>query len=216
MKTMKMKYVFVAIAAMLLGVAGLLAQTPEEIVNKMSEQMDRGDTEGLVLDFNMKIPVMGTVTSHNKILGKKMRMEMKSKDKVSIIWTDETTKRTYDKQTNELTIEAYTPSAGKTSESGNMETFEGIAEGYDLELQKETADAWYILCKKSKSNKDKDDPKKMELAVAKATYLPIYLKAKVSVINISFENVSLGVKEKDVAFNPDECPNAQIVDKRDM
>lgn len=210
---MKIKHVLVALVAMLLGSAGLAAQTPEEIVNRMSEQIDRGDAEGLVLDFNVKIPVVGTVNSHNKILGKKMRMEVTAKDKMSIIWTDETTKRTYDKQTNELTVEAYSPASDK-SENGNMETFEGIADGYDLELQKETADAWYILCKKSKTNKDKDDPKKMELCIAKTTYLPIYLKAKMSMVNVSFEHVAIGVTEKDVTFDPAECPGAKIVDKR--
>ena len=121
---MKNRFVVVALVALLLGPVGMAAQTPEEIVNKMSAQMDRGDAEGLVLDFNMKIPVVGTVTSHNKVLGKKMRMEVTAKDKKSIIWTDETTRRTYDKQTNILTIEANTPAADK-QENGNMETFKG-------------------------------------------------------------------------------------------
>ena len=210
---MKNWYVLVAFIALLMGPAGLAAQTPDVIVNKMSEQIDRGENEGLVLDFNMKIPVVGNVTSHNKVLGKRMRMEVTAKDKRSIIWTDETTRRTYDKQTNILTIEANTPAADK-QENGNMETFKGITDGYDLELQKETADAWFILCKKAKTNRDKDDPKRMELAVAKASFLPIYLKTKMSMINISFEHVAIGVTEKEVAFDPAECPGAKIVDKR--
>jgi len=210
---MKNRFVVVALVALLLGSVGLAAQTPEEIVNKMSAQMDRGDAEGLVLDFNMKIPVVGTVTSHNKVLGKRMRMEVTAKDKKSIIWTDETTRRTYDKQTNILTIEANTPAADK-QENGNMETFKGITDGYDLELQKETADAWFILCKKAKTNRDKDDPKRMELCIAKTSFLPIYLKTKLSMFNISFEHVAIGVTEKEVGFDPAECPGAKIVDKR--
>lgn len=76
-----------------------------------------------------------------------------------------------------------------------LSTFDRITEGYTLHLQKETADAWYILCKKARTNKDKDDPKKMELAVAKATYLPIYLRMKKSFITVSIENVTIGVSD---------------------
>jgi hypothetical protein len=33
-------------------------------------------------------------------------------------------------------------------------------------------------------------------------------------ITISIENVSIGVSEKDVTFNPADYPNATIIDKR--
>ena len=81
-------------------------------------------------------------------------------------------------------------------------------------MQKETADAWFILCKKAKTNRDKDDPKRMELCIAKTSFLPIYLKTKLSMINISFEHVAIGVTEKEVGFDPNEFPEAEIVDKR--
>ena len=54
----------------------------------------------------------------------------------------------------------------------------------------------------------------MDLAVSKATYLPIYLRMKQSVVSVSIEKVSIGVSEKSVTFNPAEYPNAKIIDKR--
>ena len=107
--------------------------------------------------------------------------------------------------------------AAKPSDSdddGSLKAVDSIANGYELSLQKETEDAWYILCKKSRSNKVKDDPAKMELAVAKGTYLPIYIRIKKSLISISMENVTPGVDEASVTFNPDEFPGATIIDKR--
>ena len=73
---------------------------------------------------------------------------------------------------------------------------------------------WYIFCKKSKSNKDKDDPKKMYIAVSKADYSCVYLKTKMKGIGISMENCKVGVTEKQVTFNPAEFPSAKIIDER--
>ena len=70
---MRVKYFFAALAALFLSGAALSAQTPEEIVQKMIAEMDRGDTEGFSMDFNMKIPIVGTVYSHNMVLGDKMK-----------------------------------------------------------------------------------------------------------------------------------------------
>lgn len=194
----------------------LAAQTPDEIVQKMSEQMDRGDEEGFTMDMNMKMPIIGTVGAHSLVRGDKVRMEMNAKDRSEIAWRDATTKWTYNTLTGEVTIEPREASSseGAAADKADLSTFDRITEGYTLHLQKETADAWYILCKKARTNKDKDDPKKMELAVAKATYLPIYLRMKKSFITVSIENVTIGVSEEEVTFNPADYPNAKIIDKR--
>ncbi|MBQ8060389.1 MAG: hypothetical protein IJ205_00385 [Bacteroidales bacterium] len=211
---MKIKYIVAAFVAVLLGAAGLNAQTPEEIVKKMSVQLDRAEAEGLIMDLNIKMPIVGTVKSHNMVLGKKMKTVATGKDKKAIMWMNETTKWEYDQQTNEIVITSNEPSKDKDKGNSEMKAFDSLTDGYDLVLEKETADAWYILCKKSKSNKDKDDPNKMNLAVSKATNLPIYLRMKQSVVTVSIENVGIGVSEKSVTFNPAEYPNAKIIDKR--
>lgn len=210
---MGIKNIVAALAAVLICGSGLYAQTPEEIVGKMSKQMERAETEGLVMDLNMKLPVIGSITSHNLIRGDKMKVTVSGKGKKAVMWSDGTTRWEYDEEAGEITVQSQKQSDSK-KENSEMKAFDSLTEGYDLILEKETADAWYILCKKSKSNKDKDDPAKIDLAVSKATYLPIYLRMKQSVVSVSIEKVSIGVSEKSVTFNPAEYPNAKIIDKR--
>lgn len=211
---MWIKKIVAALAAILVYGSGLFAQTPEEIVNKMSEQMKRADAEGVVMDMIIKMPVIGAITSHNLIRGDKMKSTATVKGKKAVIWSDGTTTWTYDEQAGEITVSPRKQSDDSKKEDSDLKAFESLTDGYDLTLEKETSEAWYILCKKSKSNKDKDDPGKMDLTVSKSTYLPIYMRMKQSVMSVSIEKVSIGVSEKSVTFNPSDYPNAKIVDKR--
>ena len=90
----------------------------------------------------------------------------------------------------------------------------GITEGYDVSIVKETADSWQLRCDKAKGNKDKDDPAKMDLIVAKKTYLPISLKAKYKGVTVTLRDFSLGVSKKEVTFNPSDYKGVKITDKR--
>jgi hypothetical protein len=63
-------------------------------------------------------------------------------------------------------------------------------------------------------NKDKDDPKRIDLAVSKATYLPVYLKTKTEGVSVTMENFKIGVDEAFVSFNPADYPNVKIIDER--
>lgn len=213
---MKINFIIAAIVATLMGAASLSAQTPEEIVSKMSEQLARCEKEGVEMDLVMKMPIIGEIRTHNLAIGDKVRSEIASKEKSVVIWTDGITQWTYDKTKDELTIESEKPEVKESSSESNsdLDMFDGITDGYDLKIEKEDANAWYILCKKSKANKDKDAPKKMDLAVAKGSYLPIYLRMKESMITVSLENVKPGVAEADITFNPADYPNATIIDKR--
>ena len=83
-----------------------------------------------------------------------------------------------------------------------------------MTIEKETDKAWFIKCKKSKSNKDKDSPKKMSLVVAKADYFPISLSMSDSGVAFTMRDISFGVSEKDVTFNQADYPDATIIDKR--
>jgi outer membrane lipoprotein-sorting protein len=141
-----------------------------------------------------------------------MRMEAKSMGKTIINWDDGTTSWTYDADKNELEIEDSKPST--KSDEGDAEMFKGVTDGYDVSIKKETDDAWHIHCKKSKTNKEKDDPKNMDIVVAKGTYFPKSLSAKMSGVTLVMRDIAFGVKEEDVTFDQSKYSGATIVDKR--
>ena len=142
-----------------------------------------------------------------------MRVEVTMMGETAVNWTDGVTDWTYDSKKNEIEIENATPEDGSSNDN-EAEMFKGITEGYDVSIKKETADAWHILCKKSKTNKEKDDPDKMDLVVAKETYYPVSLSAKISGVRVTLRDISYGVTEKQVTFNPADYPDAKIIDKR--
>ncbi len=194
------------------GVA--IAQTPEEIISRMEAEMAKHDEkEGLAMTMDMKIPILGTFSSRTYTLGDKYRIEITEDGKQSITWSDGQTDWNYDSEKNEIEIKKHEVKE-KTETEGDAKMFSGITDGYDVKLDKETSDSWQFLCKRSKSNPDKDAPKKMTLIVAKGTYMPISLSAKVSAITITMRDLSYGVTEEQVTFNPKNYPTATIVDKR--
>ena len=191
-----------------------IAQTPEEIISRMEAEMAKHDEkEGLAMTMDMKIPILGTFSSRTYTLGDKYRIEVSEDGKQSITWSDGKTDWTYSSEKNEIEIKKHEVKE-KTETEGDAKMFSGITDGYDVKLDKETSDSWQFLCKRSKSNPDKDAPKKMTLIVAKGTYMPISLSAKVSAITITMRDLSYGVTEEQVTFNPKNYPTATIVDKR--
>lgn len=191
-----------------------IAQTPEEIISRMEAEMAKHDEkEGLAMTMDMKIPILGTFSSRTYTLGDKYRIEVSEDGKQSITWSDGKTDWTYSSEKNEIEIKKHEVKEKKENE-GDAKMFDGITDGYDVKLDKETPDTWQFLCKRSKSNPDKDAPKKMTLIVAKGTYMPISLSAKVSAITITMRDLSYGVTEEQVTFNPKNYPNATLVDKR--
>ena len=211
---MKRVFLIVCFVVAMIAPTNLLAQTPEEVVERMNVELNKGDSLGLAFDFVMSIPILGEFRATSYTLGKKLRMEMIKDGKKNISWTDGTTDWDYDAETNEIKITNAKPKE-ESETSGNVGLAKGATEGYDLSFEKKTNDkVWYIFCKKSKSNKDKDDPKKMYIAVSKADYSCVYLKTKMKGIGISMENCKVGVTEKQVTFNPAEFPSAKIIDER--
>ncbi len=209
---MDMKRLFALITALALAVASF-AQTPEEIVDRMSEAMEQLGNTGLRMTMDLKIPILGTMSTVAWSLGAKMRMEAEAMGKKIITWMDNDTEWTYTAEDNTITIknrDAQKPS----SEQENMKMLDSVTEGYDVFLKKETDTAWYIQCKKSKSNTNKDDPKTMDLVVAKGTYHPVSLSARVSGITVTMRDLDFNVTEKQVTFNKADYPGVTIVDKR--
>ena len=190
-----------------------LAQTPTEIISRMEDEMNKHEKDGISLTIDVKIPIVGSLSTLTRTKDKKARMEAEVKGVRVITWVDGTTQWIYNTKDNEIVIDKMDP--GKAGEDGgDAAMLTGIAEGYDVSIQKETPQAWYLLCKKSKDNKDKDDPKTMDLIVAKNTYYPVSLSAKMSGVTLTLRDISFGVSDKQVSFNAADFPGVKITDKR--
>ena len=191
----------------------LSAQTPEEIIGRMDSEMKKADDQGLAITMDIAIPIIGKTSAAMKIRGEKARTEISLKDVKETLWMDESTMWTYSSKDNEVVIENRSADT-KSSTDENMEMFSGITEGYDVTLEKETADTWQFRCDKSNSNTNKDDPKKMTLVVSKKDYMPKSLTAKLKGVTVTMRDAKLGVSESEVTFNPASLPGVKITDKR--
>ena len=208
-----MKRFFALLTACVLSVAAY-AQTAEEIIAKMEEVMEQFSEEnGLRMTMDIKIPILGTLSSSVWSLGDKMRMEAKMMGKKLVTWQDGVTEWTYDSDENTITIEKQDQSK-KSDEKENMEMFQNATEGYDVSIGNETASSWTIKCKKNSSNTNKDDPKNMEIVVAKGSYYPLSLSAKIEGVTVTMHDLKFSVSEKDVTFNKADYPGVTIIDKR--
>lgn len=203
------KVLSVAVAFVMCAIT-LCAQTADEIVKRMDAEMEKHRNEGLVMTMDMKILLVGEISTTIMSLGDNYCA--RSEGAGVITWGDGKTTWTYNSDKNELTIE--NASKDSSVESGADDMLSGITSGYNVSLQSETDKAWYLKCKKSRSNKDKNDPKKMDLVVEKGTYYPIGLSTKAAIASISIHDVSFGVTEDQVTFNPAAYPNAKVIDKR--
>lgn len=192
-----------------------MAQTAEEIITRMEAEMSKHDeSEGTAMTMDMKIIFVGTISSRNYVLGDKMRIEAINDDgKNFVTWSDGKTEWVYDSEKNEIEITNAKPKE-KTETKGDTKLFQDITDGYEVKIDKETATEWHIRCKRSKSNPDKDAPKRMDLVVAKGTYWPVSLSTSVTAATVTMRDFSFGVTEEQVTFNPNEFPNANIIDKR--
>ena len=185
-------------------------QTAHDIVTRMDQEMEKHQDEGLELVLDMKLPLLGTTSTKTCILGKNYSMETVINGEAITAWSDGETVWTYTPASNKVEIDKVAVS----STNDNVEMLNGITDGYDVSLTRETDSAWYILCKKSKNNPDKDAPKTMDLVVSKGTYMPVSLTAKVSVITVTLRGMKYGVAPNRVTFNPADYPGVTIIDKR--
>ena len=208
-----MKRILALLTACALALAAY-AQTAEEIMAKMGEVMEQvGEESGLRMTMDIKIPILGTMSTKAWSLGDKMRMEAEMMGKKLITWQDGETEWTYDSDANTITIEKQDTSK-RSEEKENMEMFQNATEGYDVSIGKETSTTWTIKCRKNRSNTNKDDPKNMEIVVSKGTYYPVSLSAKVNMVTVTMRDLKFHVTEKEVTFNKAEYPGATVIDKR--
>ena len=207
-----MKRIIALLTAFSLAVAAF-AQTPEEIITKMEETMAQLEVDGLVMAMDIKIPILGTMSSKAWNKGEKTRIEGEMMGVRIVTFIDGDTEWEYNSKENQVRIRRHDPNK-ESQEESNAKMFEAISEGYDVFLDKETATAWHIRCKKNKNNKEKDDPKTMDLVVAKGTYYPVSLSAKVSGITVRMYDLGFNVSEKQVTFDRADYPGATIIDER--
>lgn len=212
-KTSTMKKIIAIISFIALATSAM-AQTAEEIITRMDAEMSKhNESEGFAMTMDMKIIFIGTISSRSYILGDKMRIEANRDGKDFITWSDGKTEWTYDSEKNEIEITNAKPKEKSEAES-DTKMFTGITDGYDVKIDKETPTEWHIRCKRSKSNPDKDAPKKMDLVVAKGTYWPVSLSTSVTAATVTMRDLSFGVTEKQVTFDEKDYPGVKIVDKR--
>ena len=207
-----MKKILFLLLPALLAAATLSAQTPEEIIARVDQETARFDAEGCSMVMELKFPIIGAVATTIYTRGDKYKMIMSIKGDTSISWSDGVTDWDYESSKNTVTIKPH--KADGSSEADNAKMMEGITEGYDVRLKKETADTWQFRCTKSKTNTNKDDPKNMDLVVSKATYLPVSLTARAGGLTITMRDVSIGVSEQEVTFDASKYATAKIIDER--
>lgn len=193
-----------------------IAQTPDEIVSRMEAELAKHNkSEGFAMTLDLKMIIIGTVSSRVYTLGDKTRLEGTIEGNEVITWKDGVTEWNYDSSKNEIEITNAEPKAESESESDdNMKLFSNVTEGYDVKIDKETPTEWHLRCKKSKSNPKKDDPKKMDLVVEKDTYWPVSLTASLKGVTMTIREITYGLTEEQVTFDPKAYPNAKVVDKR--
>lgn len=207
-----MKKFFLIVVALAAFASLGYAQTADEIVERMDKELKKGESVGTAVTFDIHIPIIGQVSSRIRTLGNRSRADIDAKGEKGIIWVVKDTSWSYSPKDNEIVIELGKKDNG-SSQQGN-EMLSGITEGYNVSIVKETADSWQLRCDKAKGNKDKDDPAKMDLVVAKKTWLPVRLKAKYKGVTVTLRDFSLGVSRKEVTFNPSDYKGVKITDKR--
>lgn len=62
------------IFAFLAWMVPAIAQTPEEIVSRMEAELDKHENDGVIMTVDVKIPILGSMTTTSWMLGEKMRM----------------------------------------------------------------------------------------------------------------------------------------------
>ena len=179
-----MKKLFSLLLVLTITVTGL-CQTPEQIVSRMSKQIDSLSKGGVAMTVELKVPILGTQTTRCYLLDKKGCFEIKIKDAQVITWADSLDVWVYNSKENTVEISRHKES--KSSKAGRDEMFPEF---------------------------DKDAPKTIDLIVAKGTYLPVIMRTKTSGITITMKDISYGVSEKKVTFDMNDYPGVKVVDKR--
>ena len=190
------------------------AQTGLEIVTRMNQRMSDRQSEGMCMSADVKIPVMGTVTTKTYAYGNKRRMDVESSKINTITFIDDTLQWTYVKGSSEVVLTNL--NIGKRSDNPGTDTgmFDDIPDAYDITIKSQNAVKWELQCKRKKNIDDDDYPKHLTLEVRKETFEPISMNFKVMGISMSMHHIIFGIPESKVTFNPDDFPGVTVIDQR--
>ena len=196
------------------------AQTGLEIMNRMNERINSRRDDGISVNADVKIPIVGLVTTKTTVLGEKKRVQMNVKGHDVITFDDGQTNWYYISEensviiTNDTLTKVIRENRAKSGGSMDIDMFSDIAEGYDITIKSENLVKWVLLCKRKKGNDDDDYPKKITIEVRKETYDPILLTAKIMGMTFTMDHFKFGVTERDVTFNESDFPGVKISDQR--
>ena len=198
------------------GATVTFAQTGLEIVNRMNQRLSDRNPEGVCVSADVKIPVMGTVTTRTYSRGNKRRMEVESEKINTITFIDDTLQWTYVKGSTEVVLTNLHIGKSNGADSPGMNTgmFDDIPDVYDITIKSQNSVKWELQCRRKKGNKDDDYPKHLTLEVRKDTYEPISLNTKIMGISMTMHHFIFGIPESKVTFNPDDFPGVTVVDQR--
>ena len=210
---------FLCFASALVWALASFAQTGLEIVNRMNELINSHESDGISMFIDVKIPVLGSVSTKTLHAGDKTRMELEISGKKIITFVEDTVQWVYIPENNEvlMTNVGDKTNSNPAADSGlDVGMFDDVAEGYDISIKNENLVKWELACKKKKSNPDKDAPKNITIEVRKETYHPLSFSTKMMGMSFTMRDFVFGITEDDVTFIPDNYPGITIVDKREQ
>ena len=201
----------------LVWASATFAQTGPEIVNRMNEMLASHESDGNIFYIDIKMPIVGSISTKAMSLGDKARMEFEVSEIKVITYMDQTTQWMYNPGNNEVIITGATAKSNNPAVDSAMDMgmFDDIADGYDISIKSENLVKWELACKKKKKNPDKDAPKNITIEVRKETYQPLSFSTKIMGVTLTMRDFSFGVTEDQVTFNPVDYPGLKITDKRD-
>jgi len=207
---------FLCFAIALLSATITFAQTGLEIVNRMNQRLSDRKADGIGVSVDVKIPIVGIISTKTWSLGKKTRLDIESSKINVITFMEDTTQWVYTPANNEVLITNMSFGNNNVSDNPGMDVsmFDDIPDGYDISIKSQNSVKWELVCKRKKSNKDDDSPKTISLEVRKETYEPISMSTKIMGINCTMHHFIFGVTEDKVTFNPDNYPGIKITDQR--
>ena len=212
-----MKKILLFVCALVWAISSF-AQTGLEILNRMNERINSHDADGVSMFIDVKIPVLGTVTTKTMHLGNNTRMEIEVSGEKIITFLEDTIQWVYIPAANEASILGSSQKSNNPAADSGMDIglFNDVADGYDISIKSENLVKWELACKKKRSNPDKDAPKNITIEVRKETYHPLSFSSKMMGLTFTMRDFTFGVTEDQVTFNPDNYPGITITDKREQ
>ncbi len=192
------------------------AQTGAEIVNRMNERINARRSEGISVIAEVKIPIVGTVSTKTSALGDSRRVDVRMKERDVITFSQQDTTWIYTVQDNSvlITTDTIMSKVNSSNPEGNIDMFGDIVEVYNITIKSQNLVKWELVCKRKKGNKDDDYPKNITLEVRKDTYELISMTTKMMGISMVMRDLKFGLTQKDVTFNQANYPGVKVTDRR--